>query len=409
MNRAIPSLLAVLLVLSLLAIPAMATPTTGANDATETLHQESLLRSNSMVPQTVNNTTNRLSLDETSRSEYADYGSDLGAALASADDEIRVDHAQYTTVDQGFDDATAAERRELLQNGYERLVAQSKALEERERRAVRAHASNELSSAQLLQVLLRNHREAAVLSEAFAELNERSEQVQDFSLSVSDERDKLEMHRTKIRSQLDSAYRYGDSVNGNVILIETSQNGFVLSLLGDSYVREAVRFDNRNASQSTQFEDILDAYDHARGLYPWAYETVQSPSFNEYTTVKLYKINNNHDQGDLEAYLDGGTGDIYREVQILDRTSLPNKNNTTAVKNGLKLSIMETKANGPATVVVNDSETGDPVSATITIDGFAVGTTDDDGGLWYVPPGDEYELRAETADGASASVILSSS
>ncbi|ELY79014.1 hypothetical protein C488_04917 [Natrinema pellirubrum DSM 15624] len=340
---------------------------------------------------------------------YAEYGSDLGAALASADDKIRVDHAQYTTVDKEFDDATADERRELLQNGYERLKEQSDGLEERERRAVRSHANDELSDEQLLQVLVRNHREATVLSESFAELDERSDRVQNFSLLVDDERDKLEMHRTEIRAQLDSAYRYGGSVDGNVIAIETSRNGYVLSLLGESYVREATRFDNRNASQSTQFEDILDAYDHARELYPWAYETVQSPSFNEYTTVQLYKIDNNHEHGHLEAYLDGGTGEIYREVQVIDRTSLPFENRKTSVKEGVEISVMETKADGPATVSVNDSETGDPISVPITVDGFAVGTTGDDGSLWYVPPKGEYELQVKTADGTSVPVTLSSS
>lgn len=400
MNRAIPPLLAVLLVLSLAAIPVMATPVTGANDPPETLHQETLRAATGPAPQTVTNTTNRLSLDETSRSGYAEYGPDLGAALASTDDEIGVDHAQYTTVGQEFDDATADERRELLRNGYDRLEEQADALEERERRAVRAHANGELSNAQLLQVLVRNHREAAVLSEAFTELDERSDRVQDISLSIDDEQDKLEMHRTEIRSQLDTAYRYGESAGDNVIAIETSQNGFVVSLVGESYVREAARFDNRNTSQPTRFEDILDAYDHARELYPWAYETVQSPSFNEYTTVKLYKIDNNHDQGHLEAYLDGGTGDIYREVQTLNVNELPISATRTERSEDLEMSLNQTAGDGPGQVTVTDAETGDPVSAMITIDGYEVGETGDDGMLWFVSPAAPYELTADTETGS---------
>ncbi|OAQ51872.1 hypothetical protein HTG_14570 [Natrinema mahii] len=398
MNRAIPPLLAVLLILSLTAIPVMANPVTGANDPPETLHQETLRTANGPSPETVANTTNRLSLDGTSRSEYAEYGPDLGAALASTDDEIRVDHAQYTTVEQAFDSASAGERRQLLSKGYERLKGQADTLEERERRAVRAHANDELSNAQLLQVLLRNHREAAVLSEAFTELEERSDRVRDVSLPVEDEQDQLEMHRTKIRSQLDTAYRYGESASAgeNLITIETSRNGFVISLVGENYVREATRFDNRNTSQSTQFEDILDAYDHARELYPWAYETVQSPSFNEYTTVKLYKIDNNHDQGHLEAYLGGGTGNIYREVQTLNVNALPTSTILTERSNDLEMSINETAGNGPSHVTVTDAETGDPVSATVAIDGYEVGETAEDGALWFVPPEAPYELTAGT-------------
>ncbi len=405
MNRAIPPLLAVLLMLSLAAIPVMANPVAGANDPPETLHQEDLRAANGPPPQTVANTTNRLSLDETSRSEYAEYGPDLGAALASTDDEIGVDHAQYATVGREFDGATPDERREMLDNGHKQLKEQSDALEERERRAVRAHANGELSNAQLLQVLVRNHREAAVISEAFTELDERSDRVRDVSLPIDDERDKLEMHRTKIRSQLDTAYRYGESVGDNQIAIETSRDGFVISLVGENYIREATRFDNRDTSQSTQFEDILDAYDHARELYPWAYETVQSPSFNEYTTVKLYKIDNNHDQGHLEAYLDGGTGDIYREVQTLNVNELPISATRTERSEDLEMSLNQTAGNGPSQVTVTDAETGDPVSAMITIDGYEVGETGEDGMLWFVSPAAPYELTADTGtDSINASV-----
>jgi len=413
MNRALPSLLALLLVFSSAVVPGMAAARTSAGAPTElsVQNQVSTVDPNSSELRTVSNTTNRLSLDGDSRSDYLQYGPDLGATVASTDSELRIDHIQYTTLDRQFEDATTEERRAILQTTYDRLKERSDALRTREEQAVRDHAAGELSSTQLLQTLLRNHREAAALSEAFGDLEERSDRVSETSLPVEDQQDKLEMHRTPIRSQLESdAYGYRGSGGERYFSIETSQNGYIIGSLGESYIREATRFDNRDTSQPTQFEDILNAYDHSRQLYPWAYETVQSPSFNEYTTVQLYRIDNSHDQGHLVAYLDGGTGDIYREIQVLDQNSLPDsENGKVAVTNGIQLSITGTKGNGPAIVTATDSETGDPQSATITIDGSEVGTTGDDGSLWYVPPSDEYELRAETAAGNSASVTLSPS
>lgn len=410
MNRAIPSLLALLLVLSLTVAPGIADPgtATSASDGTAVQNQLPTTQTDTTIEQ-AENTTNRLSLEGASRSEYTDVSPNLGATIASTDDELRIDHAQYVTIDRSFDEASAEERRALLEDAYDQLEAQSTALETREQRAVRAHANGTVSTAQLLQTLLRNHEEAAVLSERFGTLEARSDRVPDVSLPIEDEQDKLEMHRTEIRSQLASAVSgHGNTGDSDYIAVETSENGFVLSTLDERYVREAVRFDNRNASGQSRFDDILDAYDHAGTLYPWAYETVQSPSFNEYTTVQLYLIDNNHDQGHLEAYLDGATGKIYREVQVLNYDTLPEEaSSKTSVKNGSTLSITETKGNGPAKVVVTDSETGEPKSATITIDGFEIGETGSDGSLWYVPPSGEYELGARTSPGTSNNTTVS--
>lgn len=410
MNRALPSLLALLLVFSVAAVPLAAEAGTTIQTESETQPQEQVSPTDGTGSdlQAIANTTNRLSLEGESRSGYAELGPDLGTMLASADDELRVDQTQYALVDRRFDDATTEERRALLREAYNRTKDQANALKTREEEAVRAHANGELSNTQLLQTLVRNHREAAALSETLGDLEERSDRVPGFSLSVSDEQDTLEMHRTEIRSHLETAARgHGDADGGNIIAIETSESGYALSMIGENYVREATRFDNRDTSRPTQFDDILDAYDHARELYPWAYETVQSPSFNEYTTAQLYLINNNHDQGHLKAYLDGGTGDIYREVQVMEQNSLPEDYGKTWVRNGTSLTVQATQANGPAKVTVVDSATGDPKSATVTIDGVEIGETNADGSLWYVPPNGEYRLKAEMSTEESVNATVS--
>ncbi|WP_249361440.1 hypothetical protein [Haloterrigena sp. H1] len=408
MNRSIPPLLALLLVSSLTVVPGMATSgsSAGAPAAMSVQHQVATIDPANSGLQTVPNTTNRLSLEGASRSEYTEYGPDLGVALASTDDELRIDHTQYVALDRQFDDATATEQSALLQTAYERLKDRSDTLRTREEQAVKAHATGELSNTQLLKTLLRNHQEAAAISESFDELEERSDRVPGSSLSVADQQDKLEMHRSRIREQLWSN-AYGNDAIG-YISVETSEKGYVLETLSEDYLREATRFDNRDTSRATQFADLPEAYEHSLDLYPWAYNTGQSPAVNEYTTVQLYQINHDHEQGELKAYLDGGTGDIHRERQTLDPDTLPTIRQQEWQKDGHKLTVDKTAANGPQKVTVVDQD-GEPVTATITIGGFEVGETNADGSLWYVPPSTGYELTAERPTGTTVTVAVSNS
>ncbi|RZV11671.1 hypothetical protein BDK88_0552 [Natrinema hispanicum] len=409
MNRSIPPLLALLLVSSLAVVPGMVTSgsSAGAPATMSVQHEVAAIDPADSGLQPVSNTTNRLSLEGAARSEYAEYGPDLGVALASTDDELRIDHTQYVTLDRQFNNATTEERRALLQTTYDRLKDRSNTLREREKQAVRAHAAGDLSSRQLLKTLLRNYQEAAALSEAFDTLEERSDRVSGSSLSVADQQDKLKMHRTQIRGQLWSS-AYG---NGAIeyISVETSESGYVLETLDEDYLREATRFDNRDTSMSTQFANLPEAYGHSDDLYPWAYDTGQSPSVSEYTTAQLYQIDISHEQGQLKAYLDGGTGDIHRELQTLIPEILPPVRQQEWQKDGLEIVVDKTAANGPRKVTVTNRETGEPVTAPITISDFDVGETNADGSLWYVPPSGGYELTVERPTGSNVTVPVSNS
>lgn len=410
MNRATSSLLALLLVLSLTVVPSTAySGPESTLSATSLQYQVATADGSTAGLQPVSNTTNRLTLEDGTETEYATYGPDLGATLTSADAELRIDHTQYVAIDRQFADATAEERRTLVQDAYDRLKARSDAIERREQQAVTAHSNGELSNRQLLQTLLRTHREAAALSEAFSELEERADQVPGVSVSVTDEQDKLEMFQTTIRSRLASVAagsRMSDSTT--YVSIQTSENGYVIETLDEDYLREATRFDNRDTLTETQFADLLEAYGHSSDLYPWAYDTGQSPSVSEYTTVQLYRIDITHEQGELKAYLDGGTGDIHRELQTLDPEMVPTVRQQEWQKDELKLTVDKTAANGPQKVTITDQD-GEPVTATITISDVEVGETNADGSLWYIPPNSGYELTVERPTGSNVTVPVSNS
>lgn len=408
MNRAIPPLLAILLGFSLLVGPIVAAPGNDPSAPSDSsLQQLSTADGSDSDLRVLENTTNRLSLENAARSEHARPGYGIGTMLASTDDRLRADHIHYTIVDRQFDDATEEEQRELLWEAYDRIRDRSDALESRERQAVRAHANGAISSSQLLQTLHRNQKEAAALSETLVDLEERTSRTSTIAQSMRDERGKLQMHQTEIRSQVAAASGEGVGNNDPVFTVKTSENGYVISMLGENYVREAVRFDNRNASKPNQFDDLTDAYQYTLSMYPWANETRSSPSFNMHTTVQLYMLDISHDHGHLETYLDGGSSDIYREVQVLNRDSLPVASQQPVTKGGLDLTINKTVGDGPSELIVSNSETGELRSATISVDGTEVGKTGADGTLWFVPPGGGYELTVETTTGKRISTSIS--
>ncbi|MDG5820825.1 hypothetical protein [Natronococcus sp. A-GB7] len=357
-----------------------------------------------------NGTTNRLDPGEEQRSERVEYGSGLGTSLMAADDELRVDYEQETLVRSGFDNASDEEREERVQAGYDRLQERIDGLEERERTAVRAHAADEQSTAQLLQTFSRNYHESATIERALDDLVTYANEIPGYSLSTRDDARKLEMHRSDTRSQLETTTsQSGD--DRKPLAVRTTETGYTLSLLDRNYVRETTRFDSRNTTQSNQFDDITDAHGTAQELYPWVFgadHESHSSDAVESRTGQLYRIQAIHDQGHLTTYLDGGTGTAYREVQTLDYRQLPTINSSQWHDDGLVLSINETAANGPAEVVVTDAETGEPEPASVSADGEDVGETDSDGSLWLLPPDGEYDLRAETDDGSIEGTVSSS-
>lgn len=349
-----------------------------------------------------NGTTNRLDPGEEVRSERLEYGDDLGTSLMTADDELRVDYEQERIVRDGFDDASNEEREEMVSAGYDRLRERIDALESREREAVRAHATNDRSTTRLLQTFSRNYHDSDVIASALDDLVAYADRIPGYSISIRNDKSVLEMYRTDVRSQLETTPdRFGS--NRKRLAVRTAETGYSVSLLDRNYVRETARFDGRNASRPNQFEDITDAHDTAQVLYPWVFDAdheTHSSDAVESRGVQLYRIRAIHDQGRLTAYLDGGTSAVHRELQTLDHEQFPTVNESRWTDGGLELAINETAANGPAEVTVADAETGDPVSATVSVDGKPVGETGSDGSLWILPPDDGFDLRADSDAGA---------
>ncbi|MFC4439436.1 MULTISPECIES: DUF7096 domain-containing protein [Natrialbaceae] len=423
MNSATAVLLALLLVVSLPAMAVTAADSGAGSEGDdlagvgESPQQENSQRvtsvqsnntTNYAAPVEANNTTNRLQLDGEIRSEHTDHSNDLGTALASSDDELRVDHEQYRLLDSEFDDASNEERAEMIQAAYDQLRERADGLESRERQAVREHADGDRSTAELIQTLIRNHNEAALLSSVLSDLRERSSRVPGYSISTQQARavDKVfDFHQTSIRSDLESTMRTNQRTE---LLIRTSENGYSVSTVDSrNYLVETTRFDHRDTDEPDQFANIetSEALDRTMEFYPWA-DTHGSPHFQDHSSENLYWLDVGHTQGALEVYVDGGTASVHREVQQLRVAALPVTDETNWIENDLEISVAETPAGGPAKVTVTGADDDDPQNATVTIDGTEVGETGADGTLWILPPASEYDVEVESA-GETVEVTVS--
>lgn len=412
MKGAIPAVLAAVLLSSLFAMPLVAAGPSGeAHGGVGTTDQMSAVQQAPSDPISVENTTNRLTLPNAGETERVEHGSDLGLGLASTDDALRIDHELYVLSDGAFDEANTTERREMAERAHERIQDRIDELEEREHEAVRSHANGERSTVELTQTLLRSYNEANELEAALDQLENRARRVSGYSLSRNElraDRAVLEAYQTQPRTNLAIATQNTQPGTEYEFALRTTENGYSIATIEDqTYLVETIRFDNRDTTQPDQFQEFESFY-HSNELYPWASEaTGDSPTFHDHSSERhFYWLEYVHDQGNLEVYLDAGTGNVYREIQKLSVDELPITAEDQWSEAGLEITLNETPADGPTEITVREASSGDPQRATISIDGVEIGETDgEDGTLWYVPPTDDYELGVETSTRAISPTI----
>ncbi|WP_323172036.1 hypothetical protein [Natrialba sp. PRR66] len=397
MNNAAPALLALLLVCSLPAMTVVAaSPEQEASTDSSANQHYRLQEETQTTPVVIENTTNQLPLSGGIQGSHAETGADLGTSLASSSIQMQVDYEQYALVDQEFAQATNDEQVAMIQAAYNRTQERIESLDERERTAVRAHADGDLSDTELIQVYLETYHEAVALSDLLTDLKVRADQVSDYSLPAQQPRTDqktLDFYTSTIRTNIADASQSIRSGNTYEYRIQTSQDGYRLSTLsGDSYLIETARFDNRDTTEQNQYRSQDEAQERLKELYPWTLSHRGSHT-QDNSVENFYWLSLDHPHGELSTYLDGGTGDIYQEIQVVSADSLPTvESKTKSWNSSFEVTLNKTPAHGPVELTATDVDTGEPIQATIMIDGVEIGETDENGQLEYLPPTEAYDL-----------------
>lgn len=346
-------------------------------------------------------TTTRLGLDETAASTYTTPGPDLGTTIASHGDAARnewiLHEAEYE-----WDSRPAAEREAVLADLHDRLLDRQAVLQSREERAVRSVANGEASAEYLLRAMARNDREAERLTAHIERLSSLADDVEGTSITVRTPTDLLGQYQGPVRSDAFDAMSGSDPMQATAVRV--SDTGAVLAMIdGGTYKREAVQFANRDPSAPNQFEERSQINDRYDEIYPW---TADEGFFQEGTyTINIHpSFNFNlletvHKQGLLVSYLDGGTGEVFRENQELTLGSLPQVERGTWENGDLNVSVNASAGGELLTLNVTDAVSGEPVDGSVVSEGRSI-TELEDGRTWLVEPPGEYELVVETDDGS---------
>lgn len=343
-------------------------------------------------------TTTRLGLGGQGEAGYAATGPDLGTTLAASDDELRQEW-RFQELQYEWEALSYAEREERVVAYTDWLIDRADQLDERERAAVRAMAAGDASPSRVLRSIARSDREAEIMLSNLDRLSRTARTIPDLTSITRPTRGAVETQEGPVR---DTTYQAmsasGTEGASGLVLIEATDSGAIVSSVsGASYAREANRYDNRDLSQPNQLSDMSEGIDRLEALYPWAQgpDADGSNSHDQFLSLHQYTFETHHAQGLLRVHLDSGTTDVFREVQELGIGDLPVESGGTWNGEATTVSLNVTPRNGPIQFNVTDTS-GQPVPATILVDGQPIAETGPDGTAWVVRPMDGAEFTVQT-------------
>lgn len=360
-------------------------------------------------------TTARLVLPDDARtaSRFATVRIDVGGATAVETAQL---HGRYRTVRlrEAFAAAeTEAAQRAVVESAAADIAARIDELEQRQADALAAYTAGELSAEALV-------RELAVIHAGAESLDATVRQLYTFDRAAGKPVSESEVARLKarlvplqgpVRDRLTASMGSGGPPER--VHVTAAENGVILSTVVESdfstqYLREAYYadgFDDRFADRPISFDEFQSRIE---SRYTWVFE--QNPPIDTvltsepfYVRAGVYGIAINHPHGtvserDLVVFYDAGTDEVFYEIQRKDVTTVPTEPLASNTNGDLRLELRSTHPGGPLRVDVTNTATGEPVAATVLVNGDPVGETRE-GRLWTVAPTGTVVVTAETPDG----------
>lgn len=395
--RLAPVMLALLLALSpvAVAVQASAPAASSASPAEETVTSYQTVHENTTAVLTLGSEPTRTAFDSPSAS--------LGSSLAMDRSEVRTE-LDSKTLDQQLKDADSAETKKRILNRYRyRIEDRIISLKAKERDASRAYSNGAISANQYLSTLAQIDMAAEEIRNQARVLQKHAESVPSFGMPNVDR----SMAGKVLTLEGPVRDRIAKSLQGSTgsvrVYVSITDTGVALSAVtGDSYVREIVRHDRRDPSTSGSMS-LGQARDLVFESYPWPGENPSGgTSTDPYGATNIYSVSVAHSHGEFTAFVDGGTKQIFKEVQskrLYGQRTLqpgPGVQNTTSNAFGsenVTLTVNRTYAGGPLRVELTN-ETGAPLDGRITVAGDPVGQTGSDGVLWTLSPADQFRVSA---------------
>lgn len=350
--------------------------------------------------------------DDINRTGQRTVSVDVAGAVGGGGGEARTAFVRSSIErDLGAAD-TDEERRAAVRNGTDRLSGRVDRLERRHVTAVSSYNDGEIGEAELLREFATLHREAAATAETLEWLQTSADRLglDGASDRLASDRIRLLRLQGPVSEELAAATAGEGSDSRIRVHVDTSGDGVVLAAVagtptGPMYYREAVD----PAAWTTGNDDHYDgsptvAFERFEELYPWVTQNDHSISGTPLgpAPARVYTFRITHPHGELAAHLDGGSGDVYREVQEKHPERVPTTTDT-ARSGDLRIVANTTRAGGPLGITVVNASTGEPVDAHVDVNGDPLGSTEGDR-LWTVAPRGETRVNA-THDGENVTFV----
>ncbi|CQR51337.1 hypothetical protein BN996_02698 [Haloferax massiliensis] len=345
----------------------------------------------------------------TVEAHHVDLGPSLDFSALRAGGQIQTG-ASIERIESATDDST---RQQLILDELNSIEQRAIALQSAQRSAIERFNADDITARDLLIELARIDAEARELDERRVALRDITTETPDFSISSG----RLAALERELDTFTGPVRRHAVSVvtgqsDPARFSVRTSETGVVLSVVTDGeYVREAYRADLRNRDQNTvSYEEALDIVAED---YPTIYSSRAAQNgTNVISAGDSHRVRINYRDGQLTAYVDAGTGRVFKESQTRPLESITARDSATGVRDGLALTVDRTYPGGPLRIGLNESESGDPVDANVTIgleatqESTLLGHTGSDGTIWTVSPSAPYTV---TVIRGNSAVVLTTS
>lgn len=399
-----------LLVTLLLLASAFAPMGVGADDAAET---------NPLIV-SINDSANYLTVSnqEVTRTAITTDGLSLSTAV-SGDTAALQSEFSMVLFEQSFQEATTdAEKTAAIRTAADSAEGRHETLQKRDRAAVRAYANGSITASEFTRERARIYTAATDLRNSIRRIDTIARSEDGYSprasqrVRLANVAGELEVLQGPVSDHVGQAA--GGETDGQTIYAEATDDGYTLAYVtDDTYVRETYLGADRDAEAADSFEESDAPRGNAarlRGyeLYPWVANNSLSPTIQGLGTSGIYRFTADYTSGELTAYIDGGTTDVFRESKRQKLSTVQFSNSITATNGSLDVRLNATHDSGPLKIEVMDSETGVSTNGDVEVDGEPVGETGADGTLWIVEPRGQNRITVTNADGETVSVFLPS-
>lgn len=339
--------------------------------------------------------------EEIDRSGQETVSIDVAGAVGANVGEVRATYYRVSLQRAYREAESTQERRTVVRNGTQRLGERVEQLERRDSQVIQRYSDGEIGESALLKELAVLDQDARSLEESIVWLETRADNLgmDDVETELSLQRARLRPLQGPVRGDVDAAISGERDAR---VHVEVSGGGVVLASVEENngevtYLREAYDPSARTSDFSDRSDGgLAAAEEQLRQLYPWVTNNstpTAAPVGPDY--ARLWRFTYSHPHGSLETYLDVETDRVLLERQYKEPELVPTTGDEET-EGDLRMVVNRTRAGGPLGVAVYDDTTGEPVDAEVTVNGDAVGWTDEDR-LWTVAPRGNGEINATYA------------